>query len=291
MPRLKLLPVETGTFAYIVVTTAYLACFAGRIETPWIHFGVRAAVIAAILFLARISLSGRQPAVMCVRHFLPFALLSYWYPETYYFNDFIFSNLDPYFEAADQYLFGLQPSMEFSRILPQAWFSELMYFGYFSYYFIFFGTALWCYIRRRELAGKAVFVFVCSFYLYYIVFAILPVMGPQFYFKPPAGEVPDGYIFCDIMRFFQDAGEKPTGAFPSSHVGITFTVVVFIKQHCRQLMKYALPLFVILVLSTVYIKAHYVVDVIGGFVSVALVYPLVNRLYRKIQESGSICCM
>jgi len=108
-------------------------------------------------------------------------------------------------------------------------------------------------------------------------------MGPQFYFPPPHNEVPDGYLFCKLMRFLQSTGEKPTGAFPSSHVGVTFTVVIFVARHCRVLLKYALPLFVILLLSTVYIKAHYLIDVIGGFASVAVTYPMVNFMYRKIE--------
>ena len=280
--NIELLPVEKGTLAYIVITAVYLIAFSGKSDLSWVHFCVRASAGLLIFALARAYMLNPHPVVGCVRFFLPFAMLSYWYPETYYFNDFIFSNLDQHFIAADQLLFGCQPSLEFSKHAPWAWFSELMYFGYFSYYFIVFGVALYCYIKDRKLANRAAFVFICSFYLYYLVFAVLPVVGPQFYFSPPLSEVPDGYVFCDIMRFLQDTGEKPTGAFPSSHVGITFIVVIFAYGYCRKLLKYILPLFVILVLSTVYIKAHYVVDVVGGFASAAVIYPLVNRLYEKI---------
>ncbi len=282
------MPVEIATLVYIAITTIYLAVFVGKLETPLVHFGIRAGVTILILLLARLHHTSRNPVVGCIRYFLPFALLSYWYPETYYFNNFIFDNLDHHFVKTDQLLFGCQPSLEFSKLMPWAWFSELMYFGYFSYYFIFFGTALWCYICHKRLANKAIFIFVCSFYLFYIVFAILPVMGPQFYFTPPLDEVPDGYIFCKIMRFLQATGEKPTGAFPSSHVGITFTVVIFVAQYCRVLLKYVLPLFIILVLSTVYIKAHYLVDVICGFAAVAITYPLVNWLYNRIVNPNKV---
>ena len=280
--HLSIFPVEKATFAYIFITGIYLAVFAGRLETPMVHFGVRIGVIILTLLLAWIHNASRNPVAGVIRYFLPFALLTYWYPETYYFNKFIFDNLDYHFVNADQILFGCQPSLEFSKHIPWAGFSELMYFGYFSYYFIFFGTTLWCYLFRKELINKAIFIFVCSFYLFYIIFIILPVMGPQFYFLPPFNEVPDGYIFCKIMRFLQFAGEKPTGAFPSSHVGVTFTVVIFVARHCRELLKYVLPLFMILVLSTVYIKAHYVVDVLCGFATVAITYPLVKWMYGKL---------
>ena len=281
--KYKFFPVEIATFVYILITAIYLAVFADRLETPLFHFGIRIAVVILMLLLVWLHNTRRNTVVGFIRYFLPVALLSYWYPETYYYNNFIFSNLDHHFVKFDYSLFGCQPSLEFSKQMPWAWFSELMYLGYFSYFFIFFGTALWCYFFRKELINKIIFVFVGSFYVYYMVFVILPVMGPQFYFPPPLNDVPDGYLFCEIMRFLQATGEKPTGAFPSSHVGITLTVVIFVALHFRVLLKYVLPLFVILVLSTVYIKAHYLIDVIGGFASVVVIYPLVNFMYRKIE--------
>jgi membrane-associated phospholipid phosphatase len=282
--RLKLLPVEKATLYYAGITAVYMCVFAGRIDALWMHFGVRAAVVIAIILLARLSHREKavslRPAINTVRYVLPFAMLSYWYPETSCYNECIFSNLDRHFVAADEILFGCQPSLVFSDRLPQAWMSELMYFGYFSYYFIFFGTALWCYVRRKDLADKAAFIFVGSFYCYYLIFIVFPVTGPQFYFEPPFSEAPDGYLFCDIMRFLQAIAEKPTGAFPSSHVGIAFAVVIFVSRHCRRLFPYVLPLFVVLVCSTVYIKAHYVVDIIAGFASVAMIYPLMDKMWK-----------
>jgi len=252
------------------------------LETKFIHFGIRAGVIILIFLFVWIHNTNQNPVAGVIRYFLPFALLSYWYPETFYFNNFIFDNLDHHFVKADLFLFGCQPSLVFSERIPYSWFSELMYFGYFSYYLLIFGMALWYYLFCKDLANKSVFVFICSFFLFYMVFAILPVMGPQFYFPSSLNEVPDGYLFCKLIRFIQAIGEKPTGAFPSSHVGITFTVVIFVAQYNRVLLKYVLPLFVILVLSTVYIKAHYLVDVVGGLAAVALTYPLVNQLYRIV---------
>ena len=275
----KLLPVEVATLAYIAVTAVYLTVFVGKLETPLVHFGVRAGIVVLIFLLTWINDKSGNPVVRFIRCFLPSTFLNYWYPETYYFNNFIFDNLDHYFVNIDWLWFGCQPSLEFSKLIPWAWFSELMYFGYLSYFFIVLGTVVWCYFLHPELFNKAMFMFVGSFFLFYIIFAVFPVVGPQFYFTPPLNEVPDGYIFCEIMRFLQATGEKPTGAFPSSHVAITFTVVIFVALHCRVLLKYILPLFVILVMSTVYIKAHYLVDVIGGFTAVAVTYPLMSWIY------------
>ena len=281
---LRFFPVEIATLVYIFITGIYLIVFVDKLEAPLIHFGIRIGVTALILLLVCLHNVSRNPVIGCIRYFLPFALLSLWYPETYYIGKFVLPNQDQFLYAVDQTLFGCQPGLEFSKLLPYAWFSELMYFGYFSYYFIFFGTALWCYIKDKELANRAVFMLVGSFYLYYMMFIVFPAAGPYFYtdlFPPPLNQAPDGFIFCKIMRFLQATGERPTGAFPSSHVSITFTVLIFNYLHCRQLLKFTLPLFIILFFSTVYIKAHYAIDAIGGLISVTVTYPLVSRMYRK----------
>ena len=43
-----------------------------------------------------------------------------------------------------------------------------------------------------------------------------------------------------------------------------------------------LPLFVLMCFATVYIQAHYAIDVIGGWVSGALIYIVLHFLYGKI---------
>lgn len=273
----RLLGVEYATLLYIGITAGYLAFFTGRLDFLWMHYAVRAAAAGWIFFVAWLDRHASSPALAVARRIFPIIMLNYWYPETYHFNLLIFDNLDRFFMNADSILFGCQPSLEFSRCLPQAWFSELMYFGYFSYYFIFFGTVLWCWFFRKDIVDKAILLFIGSFYCFYLIFSVFPVTGPQFYFSAPANEVPDGYLFCDVMRFLQSVAEKPTGAFPSSHVGITLIVLIFIFRHCRELFRYALPLFFILLCSTVYIKAHYLIDVAGGLVAGVLLYLLFLR--------------
>ncbi|MDR1667915.1 MAG: phosphatase PAP2 family protein [Bacteroidales bacterium] len=279
--RGRLLAFEYATLLYACITAGYISFFTERLEYPWLHYAVRLAAAGWIFFAVWLDGRSALPVLAAARRIFPFAMLGYWYPETSCFNCLLFEPLDRYFMDADFILFGCQPSIEFSRCLPQAWVSELMYFGYFSYYFIFFGTVLWCWFFRKAIVDKAILLFVGSFYCFYLIFILFPAAGPQYYFSAPANEAPDGYLFCHIMRFFQAVAEKPTGAFPSSHVGITLIAVLFIFKHCRELFRYALPLFLILMASTVYIKAHYLIDVAGGLAAGGLCYLLfARRLFR-----------
>jgi membrane-associated phospholipid phosphatase len=224
-----------------------------------------------------------------IRYIFPFALITYWYPETYslgYNTGYdlpksIFApNLDGFFDSLDTKIFGCSPALEFSKAFPQAWIAEIMYFGYFAYYFIFLITFIYFYYHKPCMAEKAMFYCLCSFFVFYIIFTLIPVAGPQFYYSPPDNEVPSGYIFSWLMRLIQNMGEKPTGAFPSSHVGLTIIAMILLYQNTRKYFYAILPVAIVLVASTVYIKAHYMIDVVAAFVLTPFIFLLSKKIFK-----------
>ena len=60
-------------------------------------------------------------------------------------------------------------------------------------------------------------------------------------------------------------GDRPTGAFPSSHIGMTWLVMYFFFKDNRKIFFIWLVPAVLLTFSTVYIRAHYAIDVLAGF--------------------------
>jgi membrane-associated phospholipid phosphatase len=206
--------------------------------------------------------------------------LGYFYAETGYLNNLILNDLDPFIKHYEQLLFGCQPSIEFSKLFPQTWFNELMNFGYFSYYFLTVTVCLTIFIVRPKEYQFTIFIIITSFFIYYIIFIIFPVIGPQFYFPAPLSKIPDAGFFRDGVKFAQHIGEQPTGAFPSSHVGMALIFLYISYNNYRKLFLLILPFVIILFFATVYIKAHYLVDVIGGFVSSPLVLFISIKMYK-----------
>ncbi len=285
---LGLRPVELISLLYIFLTGFYIIIFTPKVTDFNTLLLVRVLVPFVFLMMAlSVKWQEKYKVLDFVRYAFPLSLIAYWYPETYYMNECLFPNLDPLFISIDQWLFGCQPSLEFSRAFPSNWLSELMYFGYFSYYIIIAFVTAYFYFTDRKLADKTLFIVLCSFFVYYILFIILPVVGPQFHFAD--NQVPSGYFFQKIMVSLQASGEKPTGAFPSSHVGMSLILLFIIFKYARRFWLYFVPVVVVLIFSTVYIKAHYVIDVIGGFASAPLIYWFSDRAYKwmsKIVENG-----
>ena len=226
------------------------------------------------------------------------AFLGWWYPDTYELNR-VLPNLDHLFAAADQTLFGCQPSLLFSQQVPWGWFSELMCLGYVSYFPLIVLVVLYYFVRRYHEFVWASTVILAAFFAYYVVFVLVPVTGPQFYypavgfdkiaagvfpdlgnwflthdFRMPAPGWSDGF-FYHLLDVTHDSGERPTAAFPSSHVGITAILFLLaLRTRCRWLSGILLFFLILMCMSTVYIFAHYLVDVLAGLVTALLFYAL-----------------
>ena len=88
-------------------------------------------------------------------------------------------------------------------------------------------------------------------------------------------------LFYKLLAVVRES-ERPVASFPSSHVGVSLIVVILaLKTRSKGLLAVLLPLWVFLVCATVFIRAHYVVDVIAGFLTAPVVYLLLNRVFKN----------
>lgn len=282
-------PTEVITLAYALLTGLLICFFWSKPDDPLQLLAIRGIFILIIVAIGQLQKRfSSNKTLNFVRYLLPLSLIIYWYPETYQLSKCILPNLDHIFVAADQWLFCCQPSLEFSKAVPYKWFNELMNFGYLTYFYIILGTTLFFYFTKRMLGQKIAFIILCSFLLYYTIFIILPVMGPQFYFPYPENTIPDAGIFRDFLKFVQKNGEQPTGAFPSSHVGICLINLTLLYKYARKGFYIILPIAIILVCSTVYIKAHYLIDVIGGFISAPIIYWISLMCWKGFEQCNTL---
>ena len=219
-----------------------------------------------------------------LQNILVFALMTFLYKETAMLNTLIFPKIDGFLSHLDQKIFGFQPSVRFSETFDSWYFSELFYFGYFSYYLLPLAAFLIIYLKIPQKIEEFSFILITSFLLYYFTFILIPAEGPQFYFSFPENTIEAKGIFGNMVKLIQKNGEVPTAAFPSSHVGISWIVIFWLYQNFRKSVKYFIPFVVLLMFSTVYIKAHYFVDVVAGFISAPIVFFLTFKFYKFLNH-------
>ncbi len=312
---MKLNSVELTTIVYIALTTVMIAIYGSSLADPWPMLILRA--VALIIIPIAHLLSRNMPVrwALCLRTFPLLALLIWWYPETYDFCS-ILPYQDHVFASIDQQLFGCQPSLEFERTLPQMFWSEIFNMGYYSYYYLMAAVIIFYLIRRTSWYDRATFIFLGSFFIFYLVFEFLPVAGPQYYFQalhdiygidpftalpsplPSVGHyfstheeamLPEARgIFGQLVLSAQEVGEHPTAAFPSSHVGMgTVAMLLAWKSNNRTLFCILLPFYVLLCLATVYIRAHYLIDAICGLIFAIVLYMATDALYTRLHSLTS----
>lgn len=272
-------PVDIATILYLLITGLFIAFYYHKIECPNIHLLSRILVISTIFVIIYFFEKFPTRFFKFFRHFYPLLLLGFVYSETDALNNVFSQNLDPFFANLEFNIFHCQPSILFYQHFPNMWFIELMNFAYFSYFPLIFTLCFWLYTHHKEAFHKSIFIICSSFFMYYVVFILLPVAGPQFYFKSPDNHVPQAYIFSNIMHTINCMAEKPTAAFPSSHVGVICILWLLSFKFARNLLKYFLPVGLLLIFSTVYIKAHYVIDVFGGIISGPIFFYLNTLIY------------
>jgi membrane-associated phospholipid phosphatase len=276
------MPAETVLLTYILVTGVLIIVFNGRLKHEIVNLLLRFVIIVFVIFLIALNRKySTNKVIRFIRLFFPFLLLAYFYKETDYLNNiFIVNNLDDLLSSWEESIFRTQPSLAFAAFFSSDLMAELMYFGYFSYYLLVFGIPLYIFfIVDKYLGEKYVFVIITSFIIYYLVFIVFPVAGPQYYYSSRLLVLPAGYFFGPFIRLIQYYGEAPTAAFPSSHVSICIMLLWICFRHVKKLLIFTLPISVLLLFSTVYIRAHYVIDVIGGLICTPLIYTLSEKLF------------
>ena len=307
-PLKGLLAAEWVIMGYMVLTLLFMLFTWTKLPNPepmlWGRFHFVAMTVA---------LWGVYRIVPCrftllCRVVLQLALLSWWYPDTFDLNR-ILPNLDPTFASLEQSLFGCQPALLFSQQWTHPVFSELMYLGYSSYFLLIVIVTFYYFFQCYQEFRRTSFVILSSFFVYYVIFVLLPVTGPQYYYLavgvdniaqgvfPPVGdyflthdemmEMPgwkDGF-FYQFMMHAHAAGERPTAAFPSSHVGVTFILLLLAwRSRSRRLVCIVLPFFLLMCLATVYIRAHYAIDVVAGLLSGFLFYIILQGVYPRVEK-------
>lgn len=241
-------------------------------------------LIFLVLFIFSYFIKDKvQPKTWTLLTIIPiYAALTFLYKETATLNTLFHPTIDNGLMTLDESLFGFQPALEFSKNWSSALFSELMFFGYFSYYVMPLVIFFLLFNQSVEKIKSFGFMLITSFLIYYLFFILVPAVGPQFYFEAPLNQIEAKGIFGKIIKIIQENGEVPTAAFPSSHVGIALIMLIWLKFNTNKYLKYFIPNVLLLIFATVYIKAHYAVDIIAGILSAPIVYFISNQLYQKI---------
>jgi membrane-associated phospholipid phosphatase len=190
--------------------------------------------------------------------------------------------------AIDHAIFGVHPTVWMERLVSPA-LSILLQLAYLSFYGI--PLALGCVLIAKGRFGEfeeVLFGILLCFYLSYLGYLLFPAVGPRVTLRQFQGgglQVPP---FIAALQETLDGLEKnKTDAFPSGHTAISLLSLYYAwAKGEKVLFAYLLPLVSALVVSTVYLRYHYVIDVIAGVALTGLTIVLAPWLRRLLSGAS-----
>jgi membrane-associated phospholipid phosphatase len=187
----------------------------------------------------------------------------------------------------EQWIFGGQPV-----VWAEAWITRTRTEVFGLFYASFFmiapsAVALIWLSGRREAAREVLLGVVLCFYTGYVLYLIFPAAPPRLYLESlgmfsvnlRGGPVMD--FQSALIRMMPDDASR--AAFPSLHAGVSLLTLVYTWRYVRWYFPILLVIVTGLLLSTVYLRHHYVVDLIAGAMLVPWVLwlrPRVNQWWR-----------
>jgi len=192
------------------------------------------------------------------------------------------TTLDQALYELDLSLFHYEPAMAWDRYVTPAtteWFG-FFYFGYFLLMavhvvpLLFFG-------RKKQIVGEFTFAILLVFSIGHSLYMVVPGYGPYRAmadaFQHP---LPNG-LWHDLIMDAVHSGGALMDIFPSLHTGAPTVLALFSYRNRKEMpYRYTWPVVtfctVNIIIATMFLRWHYLIDVIAGF-SIAVSVVLLSR--------------
>ncbi len=282
--RVRIRPTEAVHAVALMVLTALTVVLRHRLANPdglLLVYLILAGVLLLVAWLA--PKEDRLPA--------PLDFILDFYPAV--FLPVLFNMLEPLIAALrggarddlliaiDRALFGVDVTVWMQRF-ARPLVTDILYMFYASYYFLALTLALILWLRDRPTARRFVFTLMVVYYVSYIGYFIVPALGPRF---AQANLYTVSLTETPISRFINDTinslEKTKFDVFPSGHTMVSVTVLLVAWKRARDVFWWLLPIATGLIISTVYCRFHYVIDVIAGASLAVVTVPLGDWIYDR----------
>jgi membrane-associated phospholipid phosphatase len=279
-PSSRLWPIDKLFIAYATITVGLLAFAARHDAFALLLLLGHVVAIGALILIARSS----SPVAEFIHHWYLLLYVPFCYKQVPYLVTAL------HLRAADNTLAHWDLAMW--KVDPVFWLSSMQ--NRFAVEFlqaiytmfipgsVALGIVLWFRRPRREFR-LGTFVIALTFLVSYLGYLLLPARGPRFMEYPPLQGL---WAFHSLQHILDKMEGLQYDCFPSGHVAVVL-VGCWIARKISPAVFYTFVAFAACItFSTVYLRYHYVIDVIVGMALAIVVLAVTPRLYRKLESGG-----
>jgi membrane-associated phospholipid phosphatase len=289
MPVLK--PSDSLTLVFLVLLSGLAMCSAAG-NPSWTRLvatyaALALAVLAAAVYRTRVNPARRGFHVSVAVYVLAVALVFDSLGELV--AGLHRASCDASLIAIDQAIFGVHPTVWLERF-ASARLTDLLQLAYLSYYVIPLALGFVLIARGRFGAFEEVlFGILLCFYLSYLGYLLFPAIGPRFTLSQfQSGSLQVSPFTAKIQEALNVLEKNKTDAFPSGHSAVSLICLYYAwKEREKKLFALLIPVVAGVIVATVYLRYHYVIDVIAGIALTGLTIALAPLLRRLMSGASA----
>ncbi|MFZ1072787.1 MAG: phosphatase PAP2 family protein [Verrucomicrobiia bacterium] len=215
-----------------------------------------------------------QPLLKIVRDWFPFLLLSACY---YSMGCNLVLRINPHTADAtlakvDAFILGNQASFMLEPWI-HPWLTDFLNVVYFSHLIFFPGVALYFYLVKDENAFRRLMMGYLTIMLLGITtYMLIPATGPEKFFADRYTRDLQGQTISRGVAYIISVGRVSYDCFPSLHVGIPLLLSLYLRVYRRKLFVPSLIYVALMCCATIYLRYHYLIDVVGAFIYAPAAY-------------------
>jgi membrane-associated phospholipid phosphatase len=242
----------------------------------------RIAIVAMLFplipYLSRKSRGSRFFTI--VRNSLPFLIAIAIYTNLHDTIHFVNPNdVQEWFLQADIWLFGVEPTI-WAQQFYRPWLTEFLSFFYASYLPMTGLIPLILYVQKRDAQARETLLgIMLCFYAGYFLYVAFPTVPPRLYLADQYTRDLEGGLLLSTQRAMVSITPSSSrAAFPSLHAAITLLTLMYSWRFLRKLFWFLLPQAILLLVATIYLRHHYIVDLFVGFALTVVMHRYAPRI-------------
>ncbi len=278
----NLLPSDMVNLSFLFLLLLLNIIFPNRITRWYVLVPLYIAMIGAALGIIHFWHEDPRSIIQILRRWYPLIFI----PIVFFSLQEIVHHILPYdidnqLIELDYAIFGVHPTVFLSCYL-NPYLVDLLELCYASFYWVPIILGFFVYSRGKRHEFETVATAIClGFYLSYIGNMLFPVQGPHYTLQALHTVLVEGkWIGSHVRSYLFTLEPYKWDCFPSGHTAVTLIVVIYCYRFVRWLFWIMLPVASGLILSTVFLQHHYVVDIIAGAALAGIVVVLTNFIQR-----------